>query len=324
MLRPQFILVPLLLLAFFPFFAGAQGPIAPPSAPAKSARGYQNSPDGLRWQLQDILNAARDHNPSRLESLVRQTEIPIYKEWFARTFGSEKGNSWAEAYDVNLGENEKYLEDVLTQLAAEDGEFLIRKVNDDPVPARKMEAGMVNALRRPVDIFFASWKKRESPQDSESTAVGYFVFLDGRFRLDGAISSIELQSEPGTDNAHPQTVSPPQTAGVPSNPQASGIGNGVFRSGVGGVGYPSCDYCPDPPYTKLARQKHLEGTVVLQVVIQADGGVTDIQVVKSPSPELKEMAIEGVSKWHLNPARRADGEAVPVLVPIEVTFRLLK
>lgn len=323
MVRPRFIFV-LLLTGLFPFFAGAQGPIAPAFAPPESARGYQNSPEGLRWELQDTLNAAKGQNHLRLETLVKQTEIPNYKEWFARTFGSEKGNSWAEAYDVNLGANEKYLEDVLTQLAGDDGEFLIRKVNDDPAPARKMEAGLVNALQRPVDIFFASWKKRESPQDSESTAVGYFVFLDGRFRLDSAISSIELQSEPGTDNAHPQTFSPPQTAGVPSNPPTSGIGNGVFRSGVGGVGYPSCDYCPDPPYTKLARQKHLEGTVVLQVVIQADGGVTDIQVVKSPSLELEEMAIEGVSKWHLSPARRVDGEAVPVLVPIEVTFRLLK
>src|SRR5260370_21008 len=76
-------------------------------------------------------------------------------------------------------------------------------------------------------------------------------------------------------------------------------------AGAGGIGYPSCDYCPDPQYTKLARKNRMEGTVVLKVIVQADGGVTDIQVLKSPSPEFTEMALEGVSKWHMNPARRA-------------------
>jgi TonB family protein len=68
----------------------------------------------------------------------------------------------------------------------------------------------------------------------------------------------------------------------------------------------------------------MEGTVLLKAIVQADGGVTDIQVVKSPSPELTEIALEGVSKWHMNPARRADGEPVPVFVPIEIVFRLVK
>jgi protein TonB len=74
----------------------------------------------------------------------------------------------------------------------------------------------------------------------------------------------------------------------------------------------------------LARTKRLEGTVVLQVIIQADGGVTNIEVMKSPDAELTQMAIDGVSKWHMNPARLAGGDPVPVRVPIEVTFRLLK
>jgi TonB family protein len=100
--------------------------------------------------------------------------------------------------------------------------------------------------------------------------------------------------------------------------------DGVYRAGVGGVGYPSCDRCPDPKHTKLARKKKLEGTVALKVIIQADGGITDIQLVKSPAQELTDMAIEAVKKWHMNPARRADGESVPVVVPVEVTFRLLK
>jgi TonB family protein len=287
-------------------------------------RAYPNSQDGLRWQLQDILNAARDHSHSRLESLIKQTEIPNYKEWFARTFGREKGDSWAGAYETNLSENERYLEVEATKLAAEDGEFVARKVNDDPAPARKMEVGMVDALQRPVNIFFASWKKRESSQDSNASSIGYFVFLEGKFRLDSAISSTEIQLEPGSDSPTPRDVPPARTAVGPNNPPASGMDYSVSRPGVGGVGYPSCDDCPQPEYTKLARTKRLEGTVVLQVIIQADGGVTNIEVMKSPDAELTQMAIDGVSKWHMNPARLAGGDPVPVRVPIEVTFRLLK
>jgi len=322
MLPPSRILVLLLFPLIPPIFARSQGPIVPPSSSPESVRAYQNSPDGLRWQLQDILNAARDRNRSRLESLVRQTEIPDYKEWFRKTFGRENGGDWADAYERNRGENEKYLEEVLTQLAGEDGEFLSRKVNDDPAPGRKVEVGMVEALQLPVDIHFASWKKRVSPKGS--SPVGYFVFLEGRFRLDSAIRLAEIQAEGGTDHSDSQDAPLAQIPGGSANPSSKGMDNGVSRPGVGGVGYPSCAYCPDPDYTKLARQKKLEGIVVLQAIIQADGELTNIQVLKSPSPELTEMAIEGVSKWHMNPARRADGEAVPVLVPVEITFRLMK
>src|ERR1700758_1093608 len=139
MLLPQRILVSLLFPLIIPCFARSQGPIAAPSSTPDSVRAYRNSPDGLRWQLQDLLSAARGHNRSRLEFLERQMEIPDYKEWFANTFGRQKGENWAGAYGRNLAENEKYLEEVLTQLADEDGEFLTRKGNEDQAPARKVE-----------------------------------------------------------------------------------------------------------------------------------------------------------------------------------------
>jgi TonB family protein len=321
---PRRILFPFLILPFFPLFARSQGPIPASPSSAESARGYENSSDGLRWQLQDILNAARNQNREKLESLIRQTEIQNYEDWFTKTFGREKGESWAEPYGRNLAGNEKNFEDLFTQLAEEDGEFSARRINDDPAPARPVEAGMVNVLQRPVDIFFASWKKRDSPQGSKSISIGYFVFLDGKFRWDSAISATELQPDPALDNAATQLNPPEGSAGAPVRPPAAGNTPVPGYPGAGGIGYPSCDYCPDPQYTKLARKKRMEGTVLLKAIVQADGGVTDIQVMKSPSPELTEMALEGVSKWHMNPARRADGEPVPVFVPIEVVFRLVK
>jgi TonB family protein len=45
-------------------------------------------------------------------------------------------------------------------------------------------------------------------------------------------------------------------------------------------------------------------------------------VVKGPGKGLEEKAIEAVKNWKFKPANNAEGELVPTIVPIEVTFRL--
>ena len=69
-----------------------------------------------------------------------------------------------------------------------------------------------------------------------------------------------------------------------------GTGGGVFRPGTGGVGYPSCLYCPEPQYSEDARKAKYQGTVVLQAVITPDGRATNIEVVKGPGLGLEEKA----------------------------------
>lgn len=102
-----------------------------------------------------------------------------------------------------------------------------------------------------------------------------------------------------------------------------GTGGGAFRPGTGGVGYPTCLYCPEPQYSEDARKAKYQGTVVLQVIIQADGHATDIMIVKGPGLGLEEKAIEAVRTWRFKPALGPNGKPVATLTPIEVTFRLL-
>jgi periplasmic protein TonB len=102
-----------------------------------------------------------------------------------------------------------------------------------------------------------------------------------------------------------------------------GTGGGYFHPGTGGVGYPSCAYCPDPKYSEEARKAKYQGTVVLQAVITADGRAIEIQVVKGPGLGLEEKAVEAVKQWRFKPAMGPSGKPVAVVVPIEVTFRLL-
>ncbi len=102
-----------------------------------------------------------------------------------------------------------------------------------------------------------------------------------------------------------------------------GTGGGAFRPGTGGVGYPSCLYCPEPQYSEDARKAKFQGIVVLQVIIQPDGHATNIQVVKGAGLGLDEKAIEAVRTWRFKPAIGPSGTPVATVTPIEVNFRLL-
>ena len=77
----------------------------------------------------------------------------------------------------------------------------------------------------------------------------------------------------------------------------------------------------DPEYTKEASDAKLEGTVLLSIVVGADGIAHDINVVKGIGSGLDEKAVLAVRKWHFDPGTK-DGQPVSVKARIEVNFRL--
>jgi TonB family protein len=99
-----------------------------------------------------------------------------------------------------------------------------------------------------------------------------------------------------------------------------GIGGGPYRVG-GGVSAPRAIFSPDPEYSEEARKAKYQGTVVLYVVVGADGRPHDLRVTRSLGLGLDEKAIEAVRTWRFDPAKK-DGQAVAVQVNIEVNFRL--
>jgi TonB family protein len=98
--------------------------------------------------------------------------------------------------------------------------------------------------------------------------------------------------------------------------------NGIPRGGTGGTTIPTCIHCPTPGYSDKARAAKFQGAIVLEVVVNADGQIGQITVLKGAGLGLDESAIKAVKKWKLKPALGPDGHPVAVLVPIEVTFRL--
>lgn len=103
----------------------------------------------------------------------------------------------------------------------------------------------------------------------------------------------------------------------------SGAVSDALASKVGaGVRAPTLVSKTEPEYSAEARAAKYQGTVVLSVVIGADGQATDIHLTKSLGFGLDEKAAQAVSQWRFNPGQK-DGVPVPVQAVIEVNFRLL-
>jgi TonB family protein len=78
---------------------------------------------------------------------------------------------------------------------------------------------------------------------------------------------------------------------------------------------------PAPVYTEQARQKHIEGEVLLDVVFTASGEVRIIGVARGLGYGLDEAAIKAARLIRFSPAMR-DGERVDYPATLHITFAL--
>lgn len=102
--------------------------------------------------------------------------------------------------------------------------------------------------------------------------------------------------------------------------EGGGTGGGVYNVG-GGVSEPIPIYKPEPPYSEEARKAKFQGVVVLSIVVDSQGNVSDVRLVRRLGLGLDEKAVETVRTWKFKPATR-NSMPVPVRVMVEVTFRL--
>ena len=101
-----------------------------------------------------------------------------------------------------------------------------------------------------------------------------------------------------------------------------GTGGGAFRPG-NGVLMPEVINEVKPSYTADAMRQKIQGIVMVEAVVMTDGSVGQVQVIRSLDGTfgLDQEAIKAVRRWRFKPGTRF-GQAVPVLVEIELTFTL--
>jgi len=101
-----------------------------------------------------------------------------------------------------------------------------------------------------------------------------------------------------------------------------GTGGGVYRLGSG-VATPVLLREVKPQYTSDAMRAKIQGTVLVECVVNKDGTVGDVQVVRSLDSVfgLDQEAIKAARQWRFRPGTKL-GEPVPVLITIQLDFSL--
>jgi TonB family protein len=98
-------------------------------------------------------------------------------------------------------------------------------------------------------------------------------------------------------------------------------GETLLRAGPGGnITEPRKVKDVVPDYPDSLKQARVQGTVLLDCVIDTDGKVADITVISGPE-RLTVPAKAAVSKWRYTPTL-VDGVAVPVIMTVTVNYRL--
>lgn len=88
-----------------------------------------------------------------------------------------------------------------------------------------------------------------------------------------------------------------------------------------GLTPPVKEHAPPPKYTQPARFARIQGTVVVQAIIDSSGKPVCFQPLKALPQGLTEAAIEAISRWRFVPAK-LDGQPVSVFYNLSVNFKL--
>ncbi len=110
--------------------------------------------------------------------------------------------------------------------------------------------------------------------------------------------------------------------------QVGGVPGGVLGGVIGGTGSIVYDYDAPPRPLKLTRPiypqdafvKKIEGTVVVEILIDANGRVVRARVLQS-IPALDTAALQTVQQWMFQPAVK-HGRPVATVAQAPVTFRI--
>lgn len=175
------------------------------------------------------------------------------------------------------------------------------------------------------------WKFRPNVVQGEVTWSRVRALV--RFNSDGT-TAVDLApailadnfGDPGTPKpaaaSFPRPASSPACTLVTEPAQTPVLVDGAYIVGIGGIGIPKCIACPNPSYSDQARSAKVSGSVVLHLIVTAEGQASNIQVKRSLGYGLDEQAIETVGKWRFEPAVGPEDKPVPVWTNIEVIFRI--
>jgi protein TonB len=109
--------------------------------------------------------------------------------------------------------------------------------------------------------------------------------------------------------------------GIGSGPGSGGGYGGGLMSVGGGVSAPVVVHSVDPEFTPEARAASFQGSVSIQLIVDAQGNPQNVHVVRHLGMGLDEKAIEAVRQYRFKPAMY-QGHPVAVQMVVDVDFHL--
>ena len=187
-----------------------------------------------------------------------------------------------------------------------------------PEPPRKAQ---VEQKKDPISVPApaAPTPKVEEPPPLEMT-VPFKPMSEAEMTLPGIISPSAPTT--GGAGAGPGTGAGSGTGSGLGPGYGGGFGGGAFRPGSG-VTLPQVVREVKPAYTADAMRAKVQGSVWLECIVMPDGSVGEVKVTRSLDPifGLDQEAIKAAKMWKFRPGMR-QGEPVPVIITIELTFTL--
>ena len=115
---------------------------------------------------------------------------------------------------------------------------------------------------------------------------------------------------------------PPAPQPAVANPISSedGANDPLLRVG-GDVKPPKKLHAPNPQYTEIARKARIQGVVILQAIIDKNGDLRSVKILKDLEMGLGEAAADAACRWKFEPAT-LNGKPVAVIYNMTTNFRL--
>jgi protein TonB len=132
-------------------------------------------------------------------------------------------------------------------------------------------------------------------------------------------STVVAQATPVAPVSAP-TPPAPTRAEAPPAPAPAPVVTAPSRTEVSTASYSASNQKPN--YPNMSKRLGEQGTVVLRVLVKADGSAGEVEVKSSSSyPRLDQAAIDAVKTWRFNPAK-IDGKAIDEWYQVPIPFKL--
>lgn len=279
-----------LLIALVLMIGSACFVAAMPARPARQAPATNaDSVEGLQSQIEAILNAAKKRDSKQYEDLIDSLKVPEGGNWFSATFGEEAGARVA----ANYGNSWTAYRDQISRIFQDTEKVRPKRIFIKQFSAASLPAqdGFLQAVMKNVKDSSAFYTVGAGKDREIATLPGIYVYVQGAFRI---LSWGAFYGLPGVKAMRIR------------------LGTSVAMSQL--------LYQVNPTMNEDARKQDVQGTVVLHIVIDPDGNVSQVQPVSGPALLVQD-ALDAVRQWRFRPTL-LNGDPVEVDTTVNITFSL--